>query len=910
MSIRLFGVETEYALSAVDRAGHAVDRAHVLNELMMLARARLPHLPEPLGAGVFLQCGARFYVDAGQHPELSTPECTHPDELVRYVRVGDRILADLARALEVESGLAEVLVLRHNVDPYQASSWGSHESYAHRSDARRLPRQLIPHLVSRLIYTGAGGFEAGAGHRIAFTLAPRAAHLVAETSPDSVRARGIVHLKDEPLARDGAGRLHLICGETLCSDVGLWLRIGATALVVAMIEAGLRPGDGVQLGDPLSAMRAFAADPTLRATAARVGAAPLTALAVQRHYLEQACRHARHACMPPWAEQVCDRWGDVLDRLEAGADAVALELDWAIKLALYRRHAAQRGVDWDALPVWNEVATALVAARHRAGLPAEQPLTALIGPSSPIPDDVSALTARLAARAQRWETLPAFLALQGELFELDTRFGQLGPRGVFAALDAARVLRHRLVAEDDVARGVRAPPATTRAHVRGTQVGLLHGKAGYSCDWSAVWEPSGRRMIDLGNPLTTEGRWVRAPRASLHPPGPEGRVSAWHGEAMAHYHRGRHGAALRLFQRAGRLAGGPRFQMALGPSRFWAATLLHNMGRLGEALATLESIEPALADDDTLYKALTRRVLVLIERPAPRAEIEAALERVGAEMAARNRAGWRSRILLAQARLHEARGAHDAAVRIAAEAMARAQQEANAIAFATHVRTALGTTLQAQRWADAAALIADCSALELARSEHVAAVLDCGRSVLARVRGDVAAAVQLARSQERLLGLRDERGLRILAGETLVRALLCAGDVAAAREGLGPLLALRGAEVAHDRFAVRLLWADYQLARAQRGAGLPVVDPVTGRAVGELAPTTTPPALSEQRLRAAEQSYARAGDEGRRLDARLECDWRARAIADRLALVETTRRQVAADRARRTRGPARRDASA
>jgi hypothetical protein len=182
--------------------------------------------------------------------------------------------------------------------------------------------------------------------------------------------------------------------------------------------------------------------------------------------------------------------------------------------------------------------------------------------------------------------------------------------------------------------------------------------------------------------------------------------------------------------------------------------------------------------------------------------------------------------------------------------------------------------------------------------------------VLARVRGDVAAAVQLARSQERLLGLRDQRALRVLAGETLVRALLCAGDDTAARAVLGPLLGLRGAEVADDRFAVRLLWADYQLARAQRGAGLPVVDPVTGRPAGELAPTTAPPGLSEQRLRAAEQSYARAGDEGRRLDPRLECDWRARAITDRLALVETTRRQVAAHRARRARRPAGRVAPA
>jgi tetratricopeptide (TPR) repeat protein len=430
-------------------------------------------------------------------------------------------------------------------------------------------------------------------------------------------------------------------------------------------------------------------------------------------------------------------------------------------------------------------------------------------------------------------------------------------------------------------------------------VRLLHGMAGYSCDWNAVWAPSGRRMIDLGKPLATAGRWVRAPAGPLEAPGPEGRVSAWHDEAMAHYQQGRHAAALRLFRRIGRLAGGPLFQMALAPSRFWAATLLHNMGRLGEARETLDTIDPALADDDTLYKALTRRVLVLIERGTPRTDIEAALDRVREEMAARNRHDWRARILLAEARLHEACGAFDAAARTAAEALARAQQEANAIAIATHLRTALGTALQARRWADAEAVIADWSEPARQRDDHVPAVLGCGRSVLARVRGDRNAAVQLARAHEPLLALRNERALRLLAGETLVRALLCAGDVAGARAVLGPLLSLRRAEVAHDRFAIRLLWADYLLARAQRGSGLPIIDPLTGRRFLEPAPPTASPASGERRLRAAEQAYVRAGDEGRRIDARLGCDWRERAIAKRLALVAAARRQLAIRRVRR-----------
>ena len=80
MGDRLLGIETEYAVSVTDARGGRVDQARVLDALMRSARRQLPHLPDEMSHGFFLQNGARFYIDAGGHPELTTPECSKTSE--------------------------------------------------------------------------------------------------------------------------------------------------------------------------------------------------------------------------------------------------------------------------------------------------------------------------------------------------------------------------------------------------------------------------------------------------------------------------------------------------------------------------------------------------------------------------------------------------------------------------------------------------------------------------------------------------------------------------------------------------------------------------------------------------------------------------------------------------------------
>jgi len=518
---RLFGVETEYALVATDGRGARVNQAVALEGLMQRARHQLPHLPDELSRGLFLQNAARFYVDAGGHPELTTPECSNPWDVVRYLRAGDAILLRLADGQGAARPRGRTALFRGNVDySGTGSTWGSHESYMHRVDPALLPRQIIPHLASRLVYTGAGGFK-NVSRGVEFTLSPRAAHIAMAVSSDSTSNRGIFHDKDEDLCGNLYHRLHVLCGESLCSELATWLRVGATALIVALCEAGLSPGEAVALRAPVEAMHLFAGDPTCTATAETVNGRRLTAVAIQRHYLAQAEAHVGDAGMPPWAGEVCRRWRAVLDGLDRGWESVATSLDWAIKLALYTDRVRGRGLAWESLGSWTYVVERLSAAWRQAKQ-GDRPLRAdvVLGSASPIAAEVERLTPVVRRMGLSWADLGRFLDTRHELFEIDTRFAQLGDEGIFATLDAAGVLTHRVPGVDNIEHAIDHPPDVARARLRGQLVRELSGHGDrYCCDWEGVWDCQSGKCIDLSDPFVAVREWKGRGGEGFIPPG-------------------------------------------------------------------------------------------------------------------------------------------------------------------------------------------------------------------------------------------------------------------------------------------------------------------------------------------------------------------------------------------------------
>jgi hypothetical protein len=517
---RLFGLETEYAFSALGRNGQRLDRAEWATRFMEHATSRLPNLPDRAAGGMFLETGGRFYRDSGYHPELTTPEVTNPWDVCRYVIAGDRLLQDVAENLAAQHAeLGQIVLSRSNVSygPHP-TTWACHESYGHQSTLDVLPANLIPHLVSRIIYTGSGGFN-NRSPGIDFLISPRVAHIHNVSSDRSQDDRGIYHTKDESLAGPGNHRLHILCGESVCSHRSNWLRVATTAMVVAMIEGGVAPGVRVAVREPVLAFSAFSRDIDLKHAAVCSDGALRTALTIQRHFLEQAERHAGDSFMPPWTKTALHEWRRVLDDLAAGSDAVSRSLDWAIKLAVYRQAAERLGIAWDSLPTWSSVLSRLVDGMIQAQkLPAEQRLShrsltpAVIEPNGPIPQVVDALTPVLRDKGLAWGQFPAVLKLRQQLLELDTRFTEVGPKGVFAALEASGVLDHAVPGVDNIDFAMRNPPSEGRARLRGECVRrFAPRRAEYSATWTGVTDMTGRRHLNLQEPFCSEEQWRDLP---------------------------------------------------------------------------------------------------------------------------------------------------------------------------------------------------------------------------------------------------------------------------------------------------------------------------------------------------------------------------------------------------------------
>jgi proteasome accessory factor A len=508
----LFGLETEYAVSSLGPAGQGLERETLVNRLLALAPQRLASLPE-FNGGMFLCNGSRFYVDTGLHPELATPEVHNPTDLVRYVLAGERFLAGLVAEIGRGRGKPRVGCFRCNVDysGQTAATWGCHESFLHLCHPSVLPDNIIPHLVTRIIYTGAGGFDS-TSRGIRFLLSPRVPHLVKVVSSSSTGERGIFHDKDEPLAGPGFHRLHILAGESLCSQRAMWLKAATTALVVALIEAGFQPGAAVRLKSPLDAMRAIAADPECKAPIALASGEQSGAVAVQRHYLDLAEKYILNRCAPPWGVAACCEWRRTLDLLESGPHSLATTLDWALKLPLYRRRALKHGLSWESVCRWNPIVERLETALERLPHASRRPTPeVLLGPSSPIRSEVELLTPWLASQGLDWDGLARFQALRDELCEADMRFGQLHGRSIFSLLDASGLLSHHAPGVDRIEEAMGSPPPYGRALRRGEAIARLAGQDGrYVCNWQGIWDQQESRYLDLSNPFETEERWREA----------------------------------------------------------------------------------------------------------------------------------------------------------------------------------------------------------------------------------------------------------------------------------------------------------------------------------------------------------------------------------------------------------------
>src|SRR5690625_509055 len=175
---------------------------------------------------------------------------------------------------------------------------------------------------------GADGRDSG------FQISQRADFFEVEVGLETTLKRPIINTRDEPHADpDKYRRLHVIVGDANMSEISTYLTLGTTALVLAMIEDGFLNVD-LSLETPVADLRAFSHDTTLTHAARLRDGRRMTALELQREYLELARKYVQDRFGPDVDAATADilhRWEAVLDRLAADPMALAEEPDWEAK---------------------------------------------------------------------------------------------------------------------------------------------------------------------------------------------------------------------------------------------------------------------------------------------------------------------------------------------------------------------------------------------------------------------------------------------------------------------------------------------------------------------------------------------------------------------------------------------------
>ena len=333
MERRIFGLENEYGVTCTLRGQRRLSPDEVARYLFrrVVSWGR--------SSNVFLHNGARLYLDVGSHPEYATPECDSIHELVVHDKAGERILESLLVSAEQrlrEEGIRGTIYLFKNNTDSAGNSYGCHENYmtSRRDDLGHYAEVLIPFLVSRQIYTGAGKVLQTARGPV-YSIAQRAEHIWEGVSSATTRSRPIINTRDEPHAdAERYRRLHVIVGDSNMSEYTTFLKVGAAAVMLRMLEDPHVVLRDLTLENPIRAIREISHDMTCRRTVHLANGRELSALDIQREYLDRALRYADTKGLPPLEQRALDMWEHCVSTIENDPLKLDREVDWVIKYKL------------------------------------------------------------------------------------------------------------------------------------------------------------------------------------------------------------------------------------------------------------------------------------------------------------------------------------------------------------------------------------------------------------------------------------------------------------------------------------------------------------------------------------------------------------------------------------------------
>ncbi|MBT8201057.1 MAG: Pup--protein ligase [Acidimicrobiia bacterium] len=339
MDRRIFGIENEYGVTCTLRGQRRLSPDEVARYLFrrVVSWGR--------SSNVFLENGARLYLDVGSHPEYATPECDNVLDVVAHDKAGERVLAALVdsaeKRLEEEGIRGDVYLFKNNTDS-AGNSYGCHENYlvGRQGDFQKMIDTMIPFFVSRQVFAGAGKLLHTARGTV-YCLAQRAEHIWEGVSSATTRSRPIINTRDEPHAdAERYRRLHVIAGDSNMSEYTNFVKIGAALAILQMLEDEVVFRD-LSLENPIRAIREISHDMTCRRKVRLANGRELSALDMQWEYLERAVRFGRTTGFPPQVEKAVEMWEYLLTNLEKDPLGLKREVDWVAKYHLIEQYRAK-----------------------------------------------------------------------------------------------------------------------------------------------------------------------------------------------------------------------------------------------------------------------------------------------------------------------------------------------------------------------------------------------------------------------------------------------------------------------------------------------------------------------------------------------------------------------------------------
>ncbi|MCX6510278.1 MAG: Pup--protein ligase [Actinobacteria bacterium] len=419
MERRIFGLENEYGVTCTLRGQRRLSPDEVARYLFrrVVSWGR--------SSNVFLQNGARLYLDVGSHPEYATPECDSIHDVVVHDKAGERILEQLLTSAEkrlADEGInGDIYLFKNNTDS-AGNSYGCHENYltGRTEELAHYTNALIPFLVTRQIYAGAGKVLQTARGAM-FCISQRAEHIWEGTSSATTRSRPIINTRDEPHAdAEKYRRLHVIVGDSNMSEYATFLKVGTTAILLRMLEEPNVIMRDMTLENPIRAIREISHDMTCTRKVRLANGREATALEIQSEYLTRALRYAERRDLSPLEKQALGMWEKSLTTIEKDPLGQDREADWVIKYKL------------------------IEAFRERHSLELTDPRVSL----------------------------------------LDLQYHDISrKRGVFYRMQD-RGLVERICGDAEIEEAIETPPQTTRARLRGEFIKKAkERKRDYTVDW-------------------------------------------------------------------------------------------------------------------------------------------------------------------------------------------------------------------------------------------------------------------------------------------------------------------------------------------------------------------------------------------------------------------------------------------